>query len=71
LKALGLKEKLVAVPAPDVIKYTYASAAAFRQWLSNSDLNLESINLYTFDVHTVVGAGCYLKKYLVPQSKLV
>ena len=53
LKALGLeKEKLVAVPAPDVIKSrTYASAAAFRQWLSNSDLNLESINLYTFDVH--------------------
>lgn len=53
LKALGLeKEKLVAVPAPDVIKdRTYASAMAFRQWLSNSDLKIKSINLYTFDAH--------------------
>lgn len=53
LKALGLeKEKLTAVSAPDVIKdRTYASAVAFRQWL-NSNLPVESINLYTLDVHT-------------------
>lgn len=53
LRKLGLeKEKLVAVPAPDVIKdRTYASAVAFSQWLSKSDLKIESINLYTSDVH--------------------
>jgi len=71
LKALGLeKEKLVAVPAPDVMKYrTYASAAAFRQWLSSSDLNLESINLYTFGVHAR-RSWLLFKEVLAPTIKV-
>jgi hypothetical protein len=71
LKALGLeKEKLVAVPAPEVIKYrTYASAAAFRQWLSDSDLKLESINLYTFDVHAR-RSWLLFKQVLAPKIKV-
>ncbi len=70
LKALGLKkEKLVAVPAPEVIKdRTYASAVIFRQWLSNSNLNVQSINLYTFDVHTR-RSWLIFKKVLAPTIK--
>ena len=70
LKALGLeKEKLIAVPAPDVIKdRTYASAITFRQWLSKSNLNVQSINLYTFDVHTR-RSWLTFKKILAPKIK--
>lgn len=52
LQALGLeKQKLVAVPAPNVIKdRTKASAIAFRQWLLNSN-ERTTINLFTFDAH--------------------
>jgi hypothetical protein len=68
LKTLGLeKEKLIAVPAPEVIKdRTYASAVTFRQWLSNSTLNVQSINLYTFDVHTR-RSWLIFKKVLAPK----
>jgi hypothetical protein len=54
LKRLGFEQdKLVAVPAPQVIRNrTYASANALRKWLASSDLKIKSINLYTFDVHT-------------------
>lgn len=70
LKALGLKkEKLVAVPAPEVIKdRTYASAVTFRQWLSNSNLNVQSINLYTLDVHTR-RSWLIFEKVLAPKIK--
>lgn len=70
LKALGLeKEKLVAVPAPEVIKdRTFASAVTFRQWLSHSNLNVQSINLYTFDVHTR-RSWLIFKKVLAPKIK--
>lgn len=53
LRKLGFdQQKLIAVPAQDVIKYrTYAGAAALRQWLHKSDLKVESINLYTLGVH--------------------
>lgn len=45
-------DKLVAVPAPNVIRNrTDASAMALRQWIANSDLKVKAINLYTFDVH--------------------
>jgi len=71
LKALGLeKEKVVAVPAPGVIKdRTYASAVAFHQWLSTLDLKLESINLYTFDVHAR-RSWLLFKKVLSPKIKI-
>lgn len=54
LIALGFdKEKLVAVPAPNVVKNrTDASAVAVRQWLSKSDLPVGALNLYSLDVHT-------------------
>ncbi|MBW4596407.1 MAG: YdcF family protein [Brasilonema angustatum HA4187-MV1] len=53
LKKLGVpKEKLVVVPTPHVIKdRTHASAVAFRQWLLNSNDQLESVNLFTNDAH--------------------
>ncbi|MDZ8238394.1 MAG: ElyC/SanA/YdcF family protein [Nostoc sp. ChiQUE01a] len=51
---LGLEaEKVVAVPTPYVVKdRSYASAAEFYRWLSNSNLKVESINLFSLDVHT-------------------
>lgn len=71
LRTLGLKkEKLVAVPAPEVIKdRTYASAVAVHQWLSNSDLKLESINLYTSDVHAR-RSWLFFKQVLAPKIKV-
>ena len=71
LKALGLaKEKLVAIPTPDVIKdRTYASAVAIRQWLSKSNLNVKSINLYTFDVHAR-RSWMLFKQVLAPKIKV-
>jgi len=70
LKSLGLeKEKLIAVPAPYVTKdRTYASAVAFRQWISNSNLKVESINLYTFDVHAR-RSWLIFKEVLAPKIK--
>ena len=70
LKALGLeKEKVVAIPTPDVIKdRTYASAVAFREWLSSSDLKLESINIFTFDVHAR-RSWLLFKQVLAPKIK--
>lgn len=70
LKTLGLaKEKLIVVTAPDVIKdRTYASAVTFRQWLLNSNLNIQSINLYTFDVHAR-RSWLIFKEVLAPKIK--
>jgi len=70
LKILGLEEdKLIAVPAPDVMKKrTYASAVALRQWLSSSDLKVEAINLYTFDVHAR-RSWLIFKQVLAPKIK--
>lgn len=40
-------------PTPDVlINRTDASAVAVRDWLGQSDFNVRSLNLYTFDVHS-------------------
>lgn len=53
LTVLGFEQdKLVVVPASNVTKNrTYASATALRQWLKDSDLDIKSINVYTFDAH--------------------
>ena len=46
------KDKLIAVPAPYVIKYrTTASAIALKDWLATSDLKVKSINIYTLGAH--------------------
>ena len=45
-------EKLVAVPGPEVLRNrTYTSALALRQWLSSSEPEVNSINLYTLGPH--------------------
>jgi hypothetical protein len=46
------KNKLVAVPAANVLKHrTAASAIALRDWFSTSALKVNSINLYSFGPH--------------------
>ncbi|MFS8118619.1 MAG: YdcF family protein [Microcoleus sp.] len=51
--ALGFdKDKVVAVPAPSVVKHrTAASAIALREWLATSAPKVDSINLYSFGTH--------------------
>ncbi|MDJ0511735.1 MAG: ElyC/SanA/YdcF family protein [Crocosphaera sp.] len=52
--ALGLdSSQVVAVPNMKVaINRTAASAEAVKQWLMASDLTVNTINLYSYDVHT-------------------
>ena len=68
---LGLEtEKVVAVPTPFVVKdRSYASAAEFYRWLSNSNLQIESINLFSLDVHTR-RSWLIFKKLLNPSIKV-
>lgn len=51
---LGLDpDKVIAVETPFVhTNRTYASAVALRKWIEDSDLKVEALNLYTFDVHS-------------------
>ncbi|MEH1800199.1 MAG: YdcF family protein [Nostoc sp.] len=68
---LGLEEeKVVAVPTPFVVKdRSYASAAEFHRWLSSSNLQIESINLFSLDVHTR-RSWLIFKKLLNPDIKV-
>jgi DUF218 domain len=68
---LGLEaEKVVAVPTPFVVKdRSYASAAEFHRWLSNSNLQIESINLFSLDVHAR-RSWFLFKKILTPHVKV-
>lgn len=70
-KKLGLEsEKVVAVPTPVVIKdRSYASAAEFNRWLSDSNLKLQSINVFSLDVHTR-RSWLLFKKLLSPNIKV-
>ncbi len=54
LLTLGFdSDKIIAVQTPNVhINRTNTSAVALREWIANSDLKVESINIYTFDVHS-------------------
>jgi hypothetical protein len=54
LLVLGFdSDKIVTVQTPNVhINRTNSSAIALREWIANSELKIESINLYTFDVHS-------------------
>ena len=54
LIALGFPpDQLVAVPAPQVVRNrTAASAVALGEWISQSNLNIKSINLCSSDVHS-------------------
>jgi hypothetical protein len=47
------KTKLIAVSAPPTKRdRTLAAAIALREWLSQSQLSIKSINLYSYNVHT-------------------
>jgi len=64
------QDKLVAVPAPEVVRNrTAASAIALRQWIGNSGLKIESINLYTYDVHAR-RSWLVFKQTLAPKVKV-
>ncbi len=71
LKKLGLSpEKVIAVAAPAKVKdRTYAGAVAVREWLSKTNIKLESINLYSYDVHTR-RSWLLFKKALAPHVKV-
>lgn len=63
-------DKLVAVPAPNVIRNrTDASAIALQQWITSSDLKVKSLNLYTFDVHAR-RSWLIFKQTLPPEIKV-
>ncbi|MBE9092567.1 YdcF family protein [Tychonema sp. LEGE 07203] len=69
--ALGFdKDKLVAVPAPNVVKHrTAASAIALRDWLAASALKVDSINLYSFGPHAR-RSWIIFKEVLHPEIKV-
>jgi hypothetical protein len=50
---MGIKDEIVtAVPVPPVNRYkTRASAWAFRDWLMSSGQTIQSVNVFTVDVH--------------------
>ncbi|HBB30514.1 MAG TPA: cytosine deaminase [Cyanobacteria bacterium UBA9273] len=71
LLALGFnQEQLVAIPASNVIQHrTYTTAVALREWLLTSDLNVKSINLYTYGPHTR-RSWIIFKAVLAPEIKV-
>lgn len=47
------EEKVIVVPAPDVIKdRTYSSAKALKKWLMDSELPVKSLNLFSLGAHS-------------------
>ncbi|MBD2339078.1 YdcF family protein [Calothrix sp. FACHB-156] len=71
LKKLGVApEKVIAVPAPYVIKdRSYASANEFSRWLANSEFKGESINLFSWDAHTR-RSWLLFQKLLTPHTQV-
>lgn len=71
IMAIGFDaEKLAAVPAPKVERdRTAASGMALKNWLKTSDLKVDSLNIYTFDVHTRRSWLIY-KKIFAPGIKV-
>ncbi|MCC3435634.1 MAG: YdcF family protein [Oscillatoriales cyanobacterium] len=69
--ALGFdKNKVVAVPAPSVVKHrTAASAIALRDWLATSALKVDSINLYSIGTHAR-RSWMVFKEVLNPEIKV-
>lgn len=71
LTLLGFdQDKLVVVPASNVtINRTSASATALHKWIETSDLNVKSINVYTFDAHAR-RSWLIFKQALAPDIKV-
>lgn len=70
LKAMGAKdEKIIPIPTPDVKKdRTYASVIALKEKLATSQLKLESMNLFSDDVHA--RRSWMLYKKVLPNTKI-
>jgi hypothetical protein len=70
-KALDFNpDQLIAVPGPKVIKdRTYYSAVALRDWLSSSDLEVNSLNLFSYGPHTR-RSWLIFKQVLEPKFKV-
>lgn len=71
LMTFGIDQKvLIAVPAPHVKRNrTFTSALAFREWVSNLDLDVKAINLFSLDVHARKSYVLF-KKTLEPRIKV-
>lgn len=71
LIALGFNpNQLIVIPTPYVKKdRTYSSAVALREWLSNSDLNIKSLNLFSLGPHTR-RSWLIFKDVLAPEYKI-
>lgn len=71
LKKMGLEEeKITIIPSPEVRKdRTYASAIAFSQWLENTDINPQAINIVSESTHARRSWLIY-KKVLTPKMKV-
>jgi hypothetical protein len=71
LMALGFDpDKLVTIPVPEVTRNrTLASAIALRQWIVDSGVKIEAINLYSLDVHAR-RSWLILKQALSPEIKV-
>jgi len=54
IKKFGFnEEKIIAIPAPYVIKdRTYNSAKALKKWIANSNQNIKAINLFSLSAHS-------------------
>ncbi|MBW4601167.1 MAG: YdcF family protein [Calothrix sp. FI2-JRJ7] len=70
LKAMGADdEKIIPIPTPDVRKdRTYASVIALKEKLATSQLKLESMNLFSDDVHA--RRSWMLYKKVLPNTKI-
>ncbi|WP_013324174.1 ElyC/SanA/YdcF family protein [Gloeothece verrucosa] len=71
LIALGIPEnKIVPIVTPNVIRNrTAASAETVRDWISQSNVKIQAMNIYSYDVHT--RRSWYLfKKVLPPDIKI-
>lgn len=71
LMALGFdRDKLITIPSPEVERNrTLASAVALRQWIADSGVKVESINLLSLDVHSR-RSWLALKRALSPEIKV-
>ena len=63
-------DRVVALPTPDVKKdRTAASAKVVKQWLAQSNLQIQRVNLYSYDAHTRRSWWIF-KKILEPEIKV-
>jgi hypothetical protein len=71
LTTLGIRaDQIVIVPTPKVnINRTLASALVLKAWLSRSHPSIQSLNLFSFDVHTR-RSWLLFKKVLEPETKV-